>query len=243
MPKDGGRTAVAPACAHGRRYRGRGASGQAAGVVAICGRARRFCAITTFSPPQSVAGTPLNLRAVTIDGAPWFVAADVCAVLGYVHSYGALNKHVDDEDRRPFDLAAALRSDVPPRIGRPPVGDASAVSAWREATGASIAATAKHWGLATATVKRYCRKAEPGTAPIRMGNGSPGNLARVSLVNESGLYALIMGSEKPQAKSFKKWVTSVVLPAIRKDGGYIKGEEKVATGEMSEDELLARSPS
>ena len=39
-------------------------------------------------------------------------------------------------------------------------------------------------------------------------------------VNESGLYSLILGSRKPQAKRFKKWVTSVVLPSIRKTGKY-----------------------
>jgi prophage antirepressor-like protein len=42
----------------------------------------------------------------------------------------------------------------------------------------------------------------------------------VNLINESGLYSLILGSRKPEAKRFKKWVTSVVLPAIRKTGQY-----------------------
>lgn len=58
----------------------------------------------------------------------------------------------------------------------------------------------------------------------------------VNLISESGLYKLVMRSEKPQAKAFQDWVKKDVLPAIRKDGGYIMGEEKVATGEMSEDE-------
>lgn len=48
------------------------------------------------------------------------------------------------------------------------------------------------------------------------------------IVSESGLYKLILRSDKPQAKPFQDWVTRVVLPAIRKDGGYIQGEEKVA---------------
>ena len=56
--------------------------------------------------------------------------------------------------------------------------------------------------------------------------------ARV-LISESGLYKLIMRSDKPNAKPFQDWVTRVVLPAIRKDGGYVAGEEKLATGEMS----------
>ena len=52
-------------------------------------------------------------------------------------------------------------------------------------------------------------------------------------VTESGLFALILGSKLPSAKVFKHWVTSVVLPAIRKDGMYVMGEEKVSTGEMT----------
>lgn len=60
-------------------------------------------------------------------------------------------------------------------------------------------------------------------------------------LSESGLYKLIMRSDKPEAKAFQDWVTRVVLPAIRKDGAYIMGEEKVATGELSEDELLEKA--
>lgn len=61
------------------------------------------------------------------------------------------------------------------------------------------------------------------------------------VVSESGLYKLVMRSDKPEAKAFQDWVTKAVLPAIRKDGGYIMGEEKVATGEMSEDELILKA--
>ena len=61
------------------------------------------------------------------------------------------------------------------------------------------------------------------------------------IISESGLYKLILRSDKPQAKSFQDWVTKEVLPAIRKDGAYIAGEEKVATGEMSEDEFVLRA--
>ena len=42
-----------------------------------------------------------------------------------------------------------------------------------------------------------------------------------TLINESGLYSLILSSKLPEAKQFKKWVTSEVLPAIRKSGGYM----------------------
>ena len=63
----------------------------------------------------------------------------------------------------------------------------------------------------------------------------------VSLISESGLYKLIMRSNKPDALAFQEWVTRHVLPAIRKDGAYIMGEEKVATGEMDEDAFVLKA--
>ena len=42
----------------------------------------------------------------------------------------------------------------------------------------------------------------------------------MTIINESGLYRIILTSRKPEAKRFKKWVTSEVLPSIRKTGGY-----------------------
>ena len=47
-----------------------------------------------------------------------------------------------------------------------------------------------------------------------------GGRQTVNCVNESGLYALIFGSKLPSAKRFKRWVTSEVLPAIRRNGHY-----------------------
>ena len=94
----------------------------------------------------------LNLRAVTINGEPWFVAKDVCDVLE--HS----------------DVSMAVQGLDPD-----------------EKTKQSL-------GL-------------PGRAPV--------------LINESGLYSLILKSRKPEAKAFKKWVTSEVLPSIRKTGMYL----------------------
>lgn len=62
----------------------------------------------------------------------------------------------------------------------------------------------------------------------------------MNVISESGVYALIMRLSKPEAKQFRLWVTQVVLPAIRKDGGYIKGEENVKTPE-DEDALVLRA--
>ena len=52
------------------------------------------------------------------------------------------------------------------------------------------------------------------------------------LINESGVYSLIFGSKLPEAKQFKKWVTSVVLPSIRKNGGYISEQETLDDKEL-----------
>ena len=49
----------------------------------------------------------------------------------------------------------------------------------------------------------------------------PNDFSNKVVINESGLYALIFGSKLPQAKQFKYWVTSEVLPAIRKHGAYL----------------------
>lgn len=56
------------------------------------------------------------------------------------------------------------------------------------------------------------------------------------IINESGLYSLILGSKLPSAKRFKRWVTSEVLPSIRQNGGYIANQEN-----LSDAEILAKA--
>lgn len=51
----------------------------------------------------------------------------------------------------------------------------------------------------------------------------PDLYTNMKIIAESGLYKMIMRSDKPEARTFQDWVTKVVLPAIRKDGGYIMG--------------------
>lgn len=122
-----------------------------------------------------------NLRAVQLNGQPWFVAKDACQVLGLTDDRNHLMK-LDGDERR-----FVARSNV------------------NLTDGVSF--------------------------PNRGAN----------CISESGLYKLIMRSDKPEAKPFQNWITQVVLPTIRKDGAYVMGEEKVATGEMSEDELVLRA--
>lgn len=95
-----------------------------------------------------------DVRTVTIDNEPWFVGKDVAAALGYSDTFGALKKHVSDED------------------------------------------------------KQNCQ------------NDSFETPRGMTVINESGLYALIFGSKLESAKRFKHWVTSEILPKIRKTGGY-----------------------
>ena len=95
------------------------------------------------------------VRAVTLEGEPWFVAADVCRVLGLGNSSQAIAKLDDDEK------SGVIISD--------PHG--------RE------------------QVTRF--------------------------ISESGLYALVLSSRKPEAKAFKRWITHDVIPMIRKTGCYM----------------------
>lgn len=101
----------------------------------------------SFSP------TKIDVRYEMIDGEPWFVANDVCNILGIVNSRDALSRLEDDEK------------------------------------GVGITDTL-------------------------------GGKQEMNIVNESGLYNLIFQSRKPEAKKFRKWVTSEVLPSIRKTGKY-----------------------
>ena len=96
-----------------------------------------------------------QLRTVTINGEPWLVGKDVAAALGYSDTFGALKKHVDDED------------------------------------------------------KQNCQ------------NDSFESNRGMTVINESGMYSLVLSSKLPTAKKFRRWVTSEVIPSIRKHGAYI----------------------
>ncbi len=99
-----------------------------------------------------------SIRTIIINNEPFFVGKDIAEILGYVDAYGALKKHVDEED------------------------------------------------------KQNCQ------------NDSFETPRGLTVVNESGLYSLVIGSKLPSAKKFKRWVTSEVLPSIRKHGMYAEDE-------------------
>ena len=70
-------------------------------------------------------------------------------------------------------------------------------------------------------------------APIQ---GYLGGTQEMTIINESGLYSLVLSSKLPGAKRFRRWVTGEVLPSIRKDGGYIK----TAPG-MTDADIMAKA--
>ena len=74
---------------------------------------------------------------------------------------------------------------------------------------------------------------------------TPGGYQEITIVNEPGLYSVILRSDKPEAKTFKRWVTHEVLPSIRKTGAYNVGqeltdEEKMAHGLIAANAILQR---
>lgn len=137
--------------------------------------------MTDLTSGKSAQITPFSfgthpVRVIDRDGSPWFVAADVCAALGYLNTSKALGDHLDADER-----SSAL---VP-----------------------------------------------TPNAPL----GVPTNV-----ISESGLYALVLRSRKPEARKFAKWVTSEVLPAIRKTGQYTAPQaQPVHTGGVRLSELIA----
>lgn len=66
-----------------------------------------------------------------------------------------------------------------------------------------------------------------------------GGTQQMTIINESGLYSLILSSKLPSAKEFKHWVTSEVLPSIRKNGAYIRNQENMTPAEIVARGLIA----
>lgn len=83
-------------------------------------------------------------------------------------------------------------------------------------------------GLSTAAVIQHTNKLDDHEKDLSLIK-TLGGAQKGWLISESGLYKLIMRSDKPNARPFQDWVTKVVLPTIRKEGVYIRGEEKIAT--------------
>lgn len=88
-------------------------------------------------------------------------------------------------------------------------------------------------GLRQGDVKQRLDDGVVSTQPII---DALGREQQANFVNEDGLYDVILDSRKPQAKAFRKWVTSEVLPAIRKTGGYLATKQ-----DDTPEEIMARA--
>ena len=95
---------------------------------------------------------------------------------------------------------------------------------------ATDVATALGYATPRDAISRHCKGVVKHDTPTSSGVQS------MSYINEGDLYRLIMKSKLPSAERFEKWVMEEVLPSIRKNGGYIAGQET-----LSDDELMAKA--
>ena len=95
-----------------------------------------------------------------------------------------------------------------------------------------LADVCKALGLSAKGVNQRLDKEVISNYPLETAGGTQQAL----FVNEDGLYDVILDSRKPEAKQFRKWITSDVLPSIRKTGGYIATNDN-----MTESEIMARA--
>ena len=97
-------------------------------------------------------------------------------------------------------------------------------------------ATALGYSNTSKAIQQHVDHEDKGILPIR----ETAYETRAVVINESGLYSLILSSKLPQAKAFKRWVTSEVLPQIRQTGGYIPAKDAQGR-ELSAEEIIDRA--
>lgn len=99
-------------------------------------------------------------------------------------------------------------------------------------------ATALGYAKPQNSISRHVDPEDQKVAPIQ---GTPGGEQEMLIINESGLYSLILSSKMPKAKAFKRWVTSEVLPAIREHGAYesVKAKQHIEQLEATNTRLNA----
>ena len=97
-------------------------------------------------------------------------------------------------------------------------------------------ATALGYSNTSKAILQHVDPEDKSTLPIR----ETAYETRAVVINESGLYSLILSSKLPQAKAFKRWVTSEVLPQIRRTGGYIPTKDAQGN-QLSAEEIIDRA--
>lgn len=153
-------------------------------------------AITPFEFEDSL------VRVTEINGEPWFVARDVCAVLG-------VKNHRDTVSRLDADEYAKHA------LGH------------SRTKGLASSDTPDGRGVGNTSGGRGVGNADPLDEKGVHTVGTLGGVQEMLIVSESGMYALVFKSRKPAAKRFRKWVTSEVLPSIRKTGKYQEPTQRV----------------
>lgn len=95
--------------------------------------------------------------------------------------------------------------------------------------GKDVAVALGYKDTVNALKTRVCHEDKRGGWQITTPSGQQG----VTIINESGLYSLILSSKLPGAKQFKRWVTAEVLPSIRKQGGYLTAAAQEAVEKLA----------
>lgn len=159
----------------------------------------------------------VNLTTILIDNEPWFIAKEVASILKYTNLKKAINRNVNEADQRMLSYEECKGL----------FGDSLEIEEDIEVT-ESLENTEDFKGAVN----------DPLEKPIKISNFG------VKIINESGLYDLILEAKKKEAKAFRRWVTSEVLPSIRKNGSYgvaISEEDRLKLNVVNADSVEERS--
>ena len=193
----------------------------------------------------------IPLRYSIIEGTTWFIGKDVAAICGYKDTWRAIKYHVSPEntDHTIFNSRkliiinyagfkeidpteehlnwfinhlpeASTPTEAPTVFTHPEFGELRTVEidgvVWF--VGKDVA-EALGYSKSRNAIAAHVDEEDKTHAPIQ--GGCSTGVQDTIVINESGLYALILSSKLPSAKEFKHWVTAEVLPSIRKTGGYV----------------------
>ncbi len=170
------------------------------------------------------------------NGNPWFVGKDVAEDLGYLKERNAIREHVYDEDKALLKQKNGMgivvvneNSSKSPVLGR--LGN-NGNSKGRKTRRLEINGINENGSK----VRESRTLGNPFPSPINITglNVPPRGL---TIINESGMYSLIFGSKLESARRFKHWVTSEVLPSIRKTGSYSMKESDDSTSNTVDEKL------
>lgn len=175
-----------------------------------------------------------------VNGNPWFVGKDVAENLGYEYMKDAIRDNVYDEDkallkRKNGKGIVILNENGSKRESRSLLEKHSITE--NDSKSLVLGRLERHGTNENGSKVWESRTIEnPFPSPINITglNVPPRGL---TIINESGMYSLIFGSKLESAKHFKHWVTSEVLPSIRKTGSYSMKESNDSTSNTIDEKL------